>query len=296
MPKPIDMTTLPRLPKRAAESHKGTYGRVLLVGGSRGMAGAVALAGMAALRGGAGLVKLAVPDVVLDVVAGFEPCYTTLPLASDSSGRVARSAETVIAELAAESDVVACGPGLGRSADLIELVAALYTSLACPLVVDADALNALAERPEVLEQPGGPRVFTPHLGEFARLVGTPLAEIDDLVTSAASLAGRTAGIVVLKGHATVVADGQEVYRNTSGNPGMATGGSGDVLTGLVAALLCQIPSACDAVRIAVYAHGLAGDLAARELGQVGMIASDLVRFLPHALLAIEVESEPHPCD
>jgi NAD(P)H-hydrate epimerase len=276
------MTALPLLPERPPESHKGDYGLALVVGGSRGMAGAVALAGMAALRGGAGLVRLAVPDVCLETVAGFEPSYMTLPLPCDRAGRISLGAKGRIVEMASSADVVACGPGLGRSAGLTALVSWLYRHLKQPMVLDADALNALASRPESLAEPGGPRILTPHPGEFSRLVRQRTDKAQQRDDLAVELAARCRVVVVLKGHRTLVTDGEIRWKNDTGNPGMATGGSGDVLTGLIAALACQRLSPVDAARLGVYLHGLAGDLAAAELGQEAMIAHDLIRFLPQA--------------
>ncbi len=274
---------LPRLPPRRPDAHKGDFGLALIVGGSRGMAGAAALAGMAALRGGAGLVRLAVPETVLDTVAGFEPSYMTIPLPADAAGRLAAGAFGRIAELAEQATVVACGPGLGRSFDLDQLVARLYEEIAKPMVFDADALNALAAEPDVLVRPGGPRILTPHPGEFARLIGRKLdAELRH--DAAVQLAARCGIVVVLKGHRTLVTDGRRQAINTTGNPGMATGGTGDVLTGLITALACQRLEPFDAARLGVHLHGLAGDLAAEELGQVSMLASDLIQYLPEAFL------------
>lgn len=273
---------LPWLPERDVQSHKGHFGLVLIVGGSRGMAGAVGLAGMAALRGGAGLVRIAVPDVCLDTVAGFEPSYMTVPLPCDLSGHISRSARAKIVELAEAATVVACGPGMGRSLGLNVLVGWLYSHLPNPMVVDADGLNALATRPEILSQPAGPRVLTPHPGEFSRLLGNRKVPPDQRQLAALELAKRSGAVVVLKGHRTLVADGDSQTVNSTGNPGMATGGSGDVLTGLIAALASQGLSPLDAARLGVYLHGLAGDLAADQLGQESLIATDLVRFLPDA--------------
>ncbi|MBN2023872.1 MAG: NAD(P)H-hydrate dehydratase [Pirellulales bacterium] len=272
---------LPSLPPRADDSHKGDFGLTLIVGGSRGMSGAVGLAGMAALRGGAGLVRLAVPDVCLDVIAAFEPSYMTVPLACDERGRIAAAAFDEIVRLAEPATVVAVGPGLGRSADLDELVGRLYRELAKPMVLDADALNALAAEPERLAKPGGPRVLTPHPGEFARLTGGSVAP-DQRAEAAREFARRCGVVLVLKSHRTCVTDGTAVYENATGNPGMATGGSGDVLTGLVAALWRQGLGPLEAARLAVHLHGRAGDLAAEEVGQVSLVASDLVRYLPRA--------------
>lgn len=274
---------LPQLPPREPESHKGDFGRALLIGGSRGMTGAIALAGMAALRGGAGLVQLAVAETSLDVVASYEPSYMTAPLPADEAGRIAEEARGALEKLAERATAVGCGPGLGRSPGLTQLVGWLYEHLPVPAVFDADALNALAEQPEILARHAAPRILTPHPGEFSRLAGGKkflLRQQSELAAS--ELAARCQIVVVLKGHRTFVTDGKQQAHNETGNPGMATGGTGDVLTGLVTALVCQRLSAFDAARLGVYLHGLAGDLAGEELGQVSMIASDLVRHLPSA--------------
>jgi NAD(P)H-hydrate epimerase len=278
---------LPQLPPRRADSHKGDYGRAHVVGGSRGMSGAVALAGKAALRSGAGLVTLAVPRAVQDVVAAFEPSYMTRGLA-DANGQFTASAADEVLELAQNATALALGPGLGRSAALTEFVARLYREIKAPMVVDADALFALAEKPAALARPAGARIITPHPGEFARLADEPCAA-DTRTAAAAGLAQRDPAkmtVVVLKGHRTVVTDGARMSLNQTGNPGMATGGAGDVLTGVITALLCQGLSPFDAARLGVHVHGLAGDLAANELGQVSMIASDLVEFLPAAFKSL----------
>jgi NAD(P)H-hydrate epimerase len=272
---------LPRLPQRRPEAHKGDFGLALIVGGSQGMSGAVVLAGMAALRGGAGLVRLAVPDVIQQAVAAHEPSYMTVALPADAAGRISSAAYNEIVALAEPATVVAGGPGLGRSWELEQLVGRLYQELAKPMVVDADGLNALSADTDVLGQPGGPRILTPHPGEFARLIGKKL-EAQQRHAAAAELAARCGIVVVLKGHRTLVTDGRRQAINPTGNPGMATGGTGDVLTGLITALWCQGLPPFDAARLGVYLHGLAGDLAADELGQVSLIASDVVRFLPEA--------------
>ena len=272
---------LPRLPPRRDDAHKGDFGLALIVGGSRGMAGAAGLAGMAALRGGAGLVRLAVPEPCLDAIAGFEPSYMTVPLVADATGRIGPGAFERVAELAEKATVIACGPGIGRSFDLDQLVSRLYQEIAKPMLFDADALSALAAEPDVLAHPGGPRILTPHPGEFARLIGRKL-EGDARRDAAVQLAARSGIVVVLKGHRTLVTDGAHQAVNATGNPGMATGGSGDVLTGLITALLCQHLEPFDAARLGVYLHGRAGDLAAEELGQVSLMASDLIRYLPKA--------------
>ncbi|MEN6449381.1 MAG: NAD(P)H-hydrate dehydratase, partial [Thermoguttaceae bacterium] len=214
---------LPRLPPRRDDAHKGDFGLALIVGGSRGMAGAAGLAGMAALRGGAGLVRLAVPDPCLETIAAFEPSYVTIPLPADDAGRIAAAAFDQIADMARRATVLACGPGLGRSLGLDSLVVRLYQEIAKPMVLDADALNALAAESESLAHPGGPRVLTPHPGEFARLIGRKL-DGDARNEAAIELAGSRRIVVVLKGHRTLVTDGRRRFFNTTGNPGMATGG------------------------------------------------------------------------
>jgi NAD(P)H-hydrate epimerase len=249
------------------------------------MTGAIALAGVATLRGGAGLVTLAVPETCLDVVAGHEPSYMTAPLPCDSDGRLTAASAKKVGDLAAKATAVGIGPGLGQSPALVELVSRWYSSIAAPLVVDADGLNALAQRRDVLSSPGGPRVLTPHPGEFARLVDKPLPSRGDQESMAQKLAGDWQAVIVLKGHLTMITDGRQFAHNTTGNPGMATGGCGDVLTGVITALLCQGLPPFDAARLGVHVHGLAGDLAAAQLGQVSMIASDLLRFLPEAFLS-----------
>jgi len=280
---PLD-STLPTLPPRPPDAHKGTFGTALIIGGSRGMTGAVVLAGMAALRGGTGLVRLAVADRCLETVAGYEPSYMTAGLPDDVDGRISGAAHTRIMELAHSATVVAIGPGLGRSPDLDRLVQRLYKEIALPMVCDADALNALATAREALGQHAGPRILTPHPGEFARLVGQDYPA-EERAVAAQELAGRCHAVVVLKGHRTFVTDGRRHWHNSTGNPGMATGGSGDSLTGLVTALACQHLEPYDAARLGVYLHGLAGDLAASELGTASLIASDIIKFLPAAMKA-----------
>jgi NAD(P)H-hydrate epimerase len=276
-------TDIPKLPPREPDAHKGTFGLTLVIGGSRGMSGAAGLAGIAALRGGAGLVRLAVPENCLETVAQFNPCYMTTPLPADSDGRIAVDALDKISELAESATVIALGPGLSRSSELDELVPSLYSQIKQPMVVDADALNALADSPNVLSSPGGPRILTPHPGEFARLYGSKPRTDEKRVQAAAELAIKTQALIVLKGHRTCVSDGTTTTLNTTGNPGMATGGSGDVLTGLIAALWGQGLAGFDAARLGVHLHGLAGDLAAARLGQVSLIATDLIDALPEAI-------------
>jgi ADP-dependent NAD(P)H-hydrate dehydratase len=287
------MSSLPKLPPRRPDSHKGDFGRALLIGGSRGMAGAIALAGMACLRSGAGLVKLAVPECILDTVASFEPSYMTASLASDENGRIHYCLPDLekINELTSASTCVAIGPGLGQTLTLLPLVSTSYQSFPQPLVLDADALNVLARADKgwITKKPAGPRIFTPHPREFGRLIDDPeIAQAQRAVQidKARQCAKAHNVVLLLKGHETFITDGTRDAMNTTGNPGMATGGTGDVLTGVITALVCQGLSPFDAAVLGAHVHGLAGDLAAAEIGQVSLIASDLLRYLPKAFQAV----------
>lgn len=280
------VTNLPALARRQADAHKGTFGKALIVAGSRGMSGAAVLCGSAALRGGAGLVQVASPSDVQPCVASGNPCYTTacLPIEMKEHG-LAEDAVPVILELAKSAEVLAIGPGLGQSAKVAEVIEILLVQADLPVVLDADGINALAKlRTDVLKRRPAPTVLTPHPGEFARLLK---CSADDVQSNREELAARFAHdhsvVLVLKGYKTIVTDGDRLYRNTTGNPGMATGGTGDVLTGLIAALIAQGLSPFDAAQLGAFVHGKAGDLAAEAKGQVGLIATDLIDFLPLAL-------------
>ncbi len=277
------ITVLPRLPERPQDAHKGTLGRVLIVGGSRGMSGAVCLAGLGALRGGAGLVYLAVPEGIHSIVASLEPSYLTIPLHEDDHGCLSSDAKRQLTKIIPNNSAVAIGPGWGTSEELLQLVQWLYTSIELPMVIDADGLNALAKIPEFLSSHSAPRILTPHLGEFSRLTNTDTKTVQaNREALAIQFAARSGTVLLLKGHQTIVTDGRRVAVNSTGNSGMATGGSGDVLTGLIAALLAQGMTPFDAAQVAAHLHGLAGDLAAKELSKPGLIASDLPRYLTNA--------------
>lgn len=270
---------LPAAPVRPADAHKGTFGRVLVIGGSRGMSGAPSLAGLGALRGGAGLVYVAVPSEILPIVAAIEPSYLTIPLATDEEhGCLSTDGLTGLRKACEGKVAIALGPGLGQSRGVAAIVNSLFTELPQPMVVDADALNVLAS-----QKAAGQRILTPHPGEFARLIGSDIATVQSQRAKLAAEFAATHGvIVVLKGQRTVITDGDRVAINHTGNPGMATGGSGDVLTGLIAALLAQGMPAFEAAQLGAHLHGLAGDLAAAEQSQPGLIASDLPKFLAQA--------------
>jgi NAD(P)H-hydrate epimerase len=270
---------------RALDSHKGDYGRVLIVAGSRGRTGAAHLAAMAALRSGAGLVTVAAPASVVGVIASLGAEYMTESMEETPDGAVAFEALERL--LALDADVIAAGPGLGRSPSTAALIHGLVERAGVPLVLDADALNAFAGEPDrLVGRDGAEIIITPHPGEMARLGGW---STDDVQASRLDIARDFATghrvVVVLKGHRTLVAtpDGR-VSINLTGNPGMATAGSGDVLTGMMAAWTSQLLDAEAAARLAVYLHGLAGDLAEADEGEVGLIAGDLVDRLGDAVL------------
>ena len=272
---------LPALAARAVDSNKGSFGRVLVVAGSRGMSGAAVLCGSAALRGGAGLVCVAVPDCILTEVAIGNPCYLTVALVQDEQGVIAERAVERLMPLCQASDVVAIGPGLNRGSGVTSVLAALLTNVTKPMVIDADALNHLPL--DYLRARIAPSVLTPHPGEFARLIGSDTAKVQARRQELATLFAAEYGVtLVLKGHQTIVTDGRRTYTNLTGNPGMATGGTGDVLTGLIAALIGQRFDAFSAAQLGAYLHGLAGDMARDERTEVCLIASDLLEFLPKA--------------
>jgi NAD(P)H-hydrate epimerase len=260
---------------------------VLVVAGSRGMAGAAALCGASALRSGAGLVRVASPAEVQPTVASFEPSYMTYPLPCDQEGRIhVEPAWPILELLMAPCDVVAFGPGLGQSDEIRRLVRLLITQTDKPLVIDADGLNALVGQTELLSKLDRPAVLTPHPGEFARLVGASTARVQSERVARAAKLARLAEplVVVLKGAGTVVSDGRRYFINTTGNPGMATGGTGDVLTGVVAGVMAQKLPAFEAAQLGVFIHGLAGDIARDQNGEVGMIAGDVVDAIPDAFV------------
>lgn len=269
---------LPLLPKRKDQSHKGDFGYALLIGGSRGMAGAIALAGKACIRSGVGVARVACPEIVISTVAGLEPCYVTVPLPCDrQTGRVSfEKARRELEPLLHASDGAAVGPGLGRSPDEMALALWVYREFPGTLVVDADALYALSQSPSTLVEHAGHRILTPHPGEFALLSGVPAADRELQIAAADRMAADAQVTILLKGFETYITDGDQHAVNDTGNPGMATGGSGDVLAGICGALLAQGLSSEDAAVAGAYVHGLAGDLVARRTGEMGLIASDLI--------------------
>jgi NAD(P)H-hydrate epimerase len=280
------------LPPRSAESHKGTFGHLLAVAGSRGKTGAAVLLARGALRCGVGLITAAAPESCQPAIAAQQAELMSEPLPEAAAGTYAEAAASRVLELAAERDALAIGPGLGTERSTHDLVEAVLRARPCPTVADADALNAVAAagpaRLERLRAGSSPLVLTPHPGEAGRLLGCDAAAVQaDRLAAAHRLAQSSGAVTVLKGHRTVIAapDGRAAI-NSSGNPGMASAGSGDVLCGMVGALLARRLDPYDAARLAVFAHGAAGDAAARELGVEGMIASDLIDSIPEALRAL----------
>ncbi|MFZ0298285.1 MAG: NAD(P)H-hydrate dehydratase [Candidatus Sulfotelmatobacter sp.] len=275
----------PLIGPRPAESNKGSYGHVLVVGGSLGKAGAAAMAGMAVLRTGAGLSTVATAKSVLGTVAGFHPELMTEPLPETDAGAISTRAQDRIEELSQGMTVLAIGPGISRDSQTAELVRALVAKLQLPMVVDADGLNAFQGRTAKLNGEGRTLVITPHPGEMARLAGCTIPDVQkDRLGTARKFAREHELIVVLKGHRTLVVrpDG-EGWVNTTGNAGMATAGTGDILTGMVAGMIAQhSKDAFAAVLAAVHLHGLAGDVMRERMGEHSLVATDLLQGLPEA--------------
>jgi len=286
------------LQPRKADANKGNFGHVLILAGSVGKTGAAAMAAKSALRSGAGLVTVATATSALPVVAGLGMEFMTEPLPETATGSVSLRAldgspRTGMDSLVRGKGVLAVGPGIGSDPETAELVRAVLHRYGLPIVLDADGLNAFAGRANGVRSQGRVRVLTPHPGEMARLVGGTVTEIQaNRLEAAVGFAATHQVHVVLKGYRTLTAaPNGDVWVNPTGNPGMATGGTGDVLTGLVAGLLAQYPkrSVTEVTAAAVYLHGLAGDLAAQEIGEIGMIASDLIDAIPKAFKKLAAE-------
>jgi len=276
---------------RERDSHKGDYGHLLVIGGSRGKSGAPALAGLAALRAGAGLVTVAAPESLLPQIACHAPELMTLPL-PESDGHIGRASVEALKPLLGRFDAVAAGMGMGTGPGAGALIGFLGKTLLIPLLLDADGLNLFAGKAADLERMKPPLVLTPHPGEAARLLGISVDEArKDRLIRAAELARVTGAAVVYKGHQTLIAEPDgEIAIVPTGNPGMATAGSGDVLSGIIGALLARKLDPEMAAALGAYWHGLAGDLAAAELTEECMIAGDIIRFLPAALKKMRLEA------
>src|SRR3972149_11313367 len=273
------------VPSRRSDTHKGTNGHALVIAVSIGKGGAAAMTALSCLRTGAGLLTLAVPESIQPIVAGKLTEGMTHPLAeTDEQTIAAAAAETIIA-LSRDKEVVAIGPGLTTNKETVSVVKRVIREAGIPMVIDADAINALADSPELLRERKSATILTPHPGEMGRLTGKSSAEVQkDRVGTAREFATVHGVYLVLKGAHTVIAEPSgAVYISPTGNPGMATGGTGDALTGIIAGLIAQGVEPADAAKLGVYLHGLAGDIAAKETGMVGMIAGDLIECIPAAI-------------
>ncbi len=279
---------VPKLKPRAKDAHKGELGKVCIIAGSLGMSGAAALSGRAAFRSGSGLVRVAVPKSILPIVATIEPCFTTIPLEEDESGHIDAKAINQILNLITENDFIGFGPGVGTTPGIKSIVQKLLQQERLRLIIDADGLNNLSMINDWPNMRKADLILTPHPGEMKRLWDglfrqkMPEARQDIAV----KMANKTGATIVLKGNNTVVTNGRNVYINKTGNPGMATGGTGDVLTGVITSLAGQGLSNFDAAVLGVYVQGLAGDIMSKKIGQVSMIATDVIDGLIEAFKKI----------
>ena len=290
------LPTLPTLPERRPESNKGDYGSVFVVAGSVGMTGAASLTAEAASRAGAGLVFLLCPEATWGVLAAQLREVLVIPVGPEGARGWTPAAAGDVKEFIKQTSTertggrriaVAMGPGMGREEAAAECVRTLALDLAQPLVLDADGLNAFEGRAGDLARRAAPTILTPHPGEAYRLAGKfDGRNNEERRDAAVRLARATGATVVLKGHRTVITDGEKSETNETGNPGMATGGSGDVLTGVIAGLVAGGMDAFDAARLGARVHGLAGDLAAREVGETSLLAGDVLRHLPAAFMSL----------
>ena len=267
------------LPDREPDTHKGDYGKILLLCGSKGFTGAAYLAAMGALRTGAGLVFLGVPESIyqIEAVKLNEPVVFSLP---DLDGKLSAQAIPQIVSRLPNMDAVLIGCGLGQSKGTLTVLKTVLEQATCPVVVDADGINLLAAHKDILRGRPYPTILTPHEGEFARIGG----EIgNDRIEAAQALAKDLGCIVLLKGHRTCITDGKNGYINETGNPGMAVGGSGDLLAGMIVSLLGQGLTPLEAAAVGAWVHGAAGDLCAKEMGQYAMLPTDMLEVLPRLL-------------
>ena len=270
---------LSRLPDRAVDAHKGNFGKILLLCGSRGYTGAAALAAMGALRSGAGLVYLGVPESIyaIEAVKLTEPIVFPLP---DMDGKFSPAAVKAVAPRLSDMDAVLIGPGLGRTEGTLAVLEYVMEFAQCPVVVDADGINLISRHMDILRERRYPTILTPHAGEFRRL---GYSAEQDRVSNAMSFAREYGCIACLKGHHTVITDGEHCFVNPTGNPGMAVGGSGDVLAGIIVSLCGQGLEPLQAAACGAWLHGAAGDICAKELGQYAMLPTDMLDALPRLM-------------
>ena len=271
--------------RRKLDSHKGDYGHLLVIGGSPGLTGAVALCSLSALRAGAGLVTLGIPETLNPILEVKLTEVMTKPLAETKEKTISPEALPQILEFSKKIDAFAIGPGLSTQKETTDFLLNLLPRIDKPTILDADGLNILAKNISVLKKVRVPFILSPHPGEMARLVKKDISEIQkNREKIARDFAAEYGVVLVLKGSKTIVADQKNTYINHTGNPGMATAGSGDVLTGIIGALLAQGLSSFEAAKFGVYLHGLAGDLAAQDKGEISLIAGDILEKLPEAFL------------
>lgn len=287
------------VPARPEDSHKGDYGRVLIVAGSRGRTGAALMAAKACLRAGAGLVTIGVPETLANVYQSRVMEEMVLPLPDNGNGSLSvEAAKEILGFISRGADVLAIGPGIGISSDITKIMRELIAKSTAPMVIDADGINSIHGDAGIFRKAKSPVILTPHAGEMTRLMkrddqdgSAESAAIEaDRVAISLSYSKKTGTYLVLKGAPTVIAEpGGKVFINTTGNPGMATAGAGDVLTGMVAAFLGQQANPLDASVLGTYLHGLAGDIAASQKGMHSMIATDIIEHLPNAFAALKKE-------
>ncbi len=280
--------------KRNPESHKGSYGHLFVMGGSPGFTGAVCLAAQAALRSGVGLVTVGIPESLNDIleVKLTEPMSLPLPETGEKTFSL-RAAELALDFIRERSDAAVIGPGISLHPETINCLTSLIPQIPVPMVIDADALKIISTRMEIMKKLKAPVILTPHPGEMGYLVGKSAAEVQkDRLNLARRLAEEYQVVVVLKGHRTVVTDGHNATINLTGNAGMATAGAGDVLSGIAGSFLAQGMQTLEAASWAVYFHGLAGDLAVSAKGEISLIASDLIEYLPLAFQMFKRKGAP----
>jgi len=276
-----------KISSRKEDSHKGDYGKVLVVAGSKCMTGAACLSAMGALRAGSGLVTCAVPETLNTIMETklTEVMTLSLPASTDGSSLSFKALGDIL-DFAEKCDVVDIGPGLGESVDMCKLVSELIKKIQCPIVLDADGLNVMSGKTDIIKKRKGLTVITPHPGEAGRMLGEDVSFVqENRLDAAKRLCDLTGAVVCLKGHGTIVASpGGETFVNDTGNSGMATGGTGDVLTGIIASFIGQGLDPYGASVSGVYLHGLAGDIAAQKMGIFSMIASNVLDSLHEAFM------------
>ncbi len=299
----IKVKKLPELAARKNDTHKGSYGRVLVLAGSPGMTGAAYLCSKAALRSGSGIVTLGIPESLNPIMEVKLTCVMTYPLPETKASTLSNKSRKDILKLCETHDAVALGPGLSQQPETRELILWLIKNVDRPMVIDADGLNALVNKTDTLRKIKRNVILTPHPGEMSRLTGTDHCSAKDVQKERLNTATQFVQsiqnkmmppkklVLVLKGDKTIVTDHRRVYTNRTGNPGMATAGSGDVLSGIIVSLIGQGLDVFNASQLGVYLHGLAGDIATKQMGELSMIASDIINYLPDAFIKYKKEKK-----